>query len=48
MRVVLATAWSLARVYCGVHYPLDVVVGAAVGAFAAYLIAQHWISSMTG
>ena len=39
--LVLATVWSLARVYCGVHYPLDVVAGAAVGAFAAYLIVRQ-------
>lgn len=36
--LILAILWSLARVYCGVHYPLDVVAGAAVGGFAAYLI----------
>lgn len=38
----LATAWSLARVYCGVHYPLDVLAGAAVGGAAACLIA--WLA----
>jgi undecaprenyl-diphosphatase len=37
----LAMLWSLSRVYCGVHYPLDVVAGAAVGAFAAYLIVRQ-------
>lgn len=37
----LATLWSVARVYCGVHYPLDIVAGAAVGAFAAYLIVRQ-------
>lgn len=37
----LATVWSLARLYCGVHYPLDVVTGAAVGGLAAYLIVQR-------
>lgn len=39
--LILATVWSLARVYCGVHYPLDVVAGAAVGALAAYLIVRQ-------
>jgi len=37
----LATIWSLARVYCGVHYPLDVIAGAALGGFSAYLIVRH-------
>ena len=37
----LATLWSLARVYCGVHYPLDVVTGAAVGSLAAYFIIRQ-------
>lgn len=37
--LVLAVLWSFARVYVGVHYPLDVVGGAAIGivaTFAAY------------
>ena len=37
----LASLWSLARVYCGVHYPLDIVAGAAVGALAAYLAVRR-------
>jgi len=37
----LATLWSAARIYCGVHYPLDIVAGAAIGAFAAYLIVRQ-------
>ncbi|MGI6207228.1 MAG: phosphatase PAP2 family protein, partial [Anaerolineae bacterium] len=28
----VATVWGLARVYCGVHYPLDVILGAGLGA----------------
>lgn len=39
--LVLSALWSVTRVYCGVHYPLDIVAGAAVGAFAAYLIARQ-------
>lgn len=39
--LVLATIWSLARVYCGVHYPLDIVAGAVLGALAAYLIVRQ-------
>jgi undecaprenyl-diphosphatase len=39
--LVLAILWSLARVYCGVHYPLDIVAGAAVGSLAAVLIVRQ-------
>lgn len=28
---ILAIIWCFARVYCGVHYPLDVLGGAAIG-----------------
>jgi undecaprenyl-diphosphatase len=35
---VLAALFALARVYCGVHYPSDVIVGAAIGFSAAYLV----------
>jgi len=28
---ILASLWCFARVYCGVHYPLDVLGGAAIG-----------------
>ncbi|MBC7263763.1 MAG: phosphatase PAP2 family protein [Chloroflexi bacterium] len=37
---ILATMWAIARVYCGVHYPSDVVVGALVGLAAAQLIGR--------
>jgi membrane-associated phospholipid phosphatase len=33
--------WSVARVFYGVHYPLDVVVGAAIGVGLAW-----WLGSM--
>lgn len=33
----LASLFAIARVYCGVHYPLDVISGALVGVFAAHL-----------
>lgn len=33
----LAFLWSFARVYCGVHYPLDIVGGAAVGFLVSYI-----------
>jgi undecaprenyl-diphosphatase len=37
----LATVWSLARIYCGVHYPLDVITGVVVGGLAAYFIVRR-------
>jgi len=37
---VLASLFAIARVYCGVHYPLDVVSGALVGVFAVHLTAR--------
>ncbi|MFZ5917614.1 MAG: phosphatase PAP2 family protein [Chloroflexota bacterium] len=37
----LAALWSLARVYCGVHYPLDIIVGAGLGGLAAMLIVRQ-------
>jgi len=37
---VLATLFAFARIYCGVHYPLDVVVGGLIGALVAYLVVR--------
>ncbi len=37
----LASVWVVARVYCGVHYPLDILTGAALGGLAAYLVVRH-------
>lgn len=36
----LATLFGLSRVYCGVHYPLDVIAGALLGALSAYLVVR--------
>jgi undecaprenyl-diphosphatase len=33
----LAILWTFARVYCGVHYPLDIVGGAVIGIFCTFL-----------
>ncbi len=33
----LAILWTFARVYCGVHYPLDIVGGAVIGIFCSFL-----------
>ena len=37
----LATLMSIARIYAGVHWPLDVVGGAAVGILSAWFV--HWL-----
>lgn len=33
---ILAFLWAFGRVYCGVHYPADVFVGALIGVFTSY------------
>ncbi len=35
--LVLATLFGLSRIYCGVHYPTDVIAGALLGALSAYV-----------
>lgn len=37
---VLAGLFGFARVYCGVHYPLDVVTGGMVAALSAYVVGK--------
>ena len=37
----LATAFALARVYCGVHYPLDIVAGALIGSLSTLAVVRH-------
>ena len=37
----LAIVWSFTRVYCGAHYPLDIIGGAAIGILVAY--AAVWV-----
>ena len=38
--LVLATLFGLSRIYCGVHYPSDVIAGAVLGALSAYLVVR--------
>ena len=39
--LLLAIVWSFARVYCGIHYPLDIIGGAAIGILVAF--AAVWV-----
>jgi undecaprenyl-diphosphatase len=36
---VFAALFAVSRVYCGVHYPLDIVAGAMVGVIGAAIAA---------
>lgn len=38
--LVLATLFGLARIYCGVHYPSDIIAGALLGGLSAYLVVR--------
>jgi undecaprenyl-diphosphatase len=37
---VLGTAFGFARIFCGVHYPLDIAGGALVGLLSAYVVGR--------
>lgn len=39
----LAFLWAFARVYAGVHYPSDVITGAAIGAVSALAVAATFV-----
>lgn len=36
----LATIFVLSRVYCGIHYPLDIVTGALLGSLTAAVVSR--------
>ena len=36
--VFLASGFAFSRVYCGVHYPADILVGAGIGAATAWIL----------
>lgn len=36
----LATLFALSRVYCGVHYPSDIVAGALLGSASAFIVVR--------
>jgi undecaprenyl-diphosphatase len=40
--LVVALLTGLARIYVGVHYPYQVVLGWLTGAFCAYLVTETW------
>lgn len=46
----LAGLWGFARVYCGVHFPLDILAGGLVGLLSAYVVgrAQRLLRPLTG
>ena len=48
LSAVLAVCMGLSRLYVGVHYPSDVVAGAAVGAFCAWLAWRVYRSPACG
>ncbi len=52
--LVLAILFAISRVYCGVHYPLDVIAGAGLGALSAYIVVRKmrfldlWLEKIIG
>jgi undecaprenyl-diphosphatase len=46
----LAGLWGLARVYCGVHFPVDILAGGLIGVLSAYVVgrAQRLLKPLIG
>lgn len=38
--LIMASLWALARIYMGVHFPLDIVAGAALGYVSGLLVSR--------
>jgi undecaprenyl-diphosphatase len=41
LALALASLWVVARVFCGVHYPLDVAAGSLLGGSVAYYLSRR-------
>jgi len=39
--LILATLFGFSRIFCGVHYPSDVLAGALLGTFTAWLYSKY-------
>jgi undecaprenyl-diphosphatase len=37
---ILAILWCFGRIYCGTHYPLDIVAGALIGILTAFIVSK--------
>jgi len=42
-----AVVVGFSRIYIGVHYPYDVIVGAIIGTLSAYLVLKFWKHNLT-
>jgi undecaprenyl-diphosphatase len=46
--MILAAGFAISRVYCGVHYPADILAGFTLGAGAAWLLTRYgrWLDRL--
>jgi len=45
--IIFAVVVGFSRIYIGVHYPYDVIVGAIIGTLSGYLVLKFWNHSLT-